>query len=196
MAISVFCLAIGYCFSTLHPLFDNIRWFNFIDNNIISFIGTQNGFFFGFPYVALGALVVEYDFRRNDMVNVIGIIGSLILLMGESLFAVRYIGTNLTFLWLSALPLTYFTLQLAMTVNIPGDSRMFFLLRKSSTLIYVLHVLIMAIIAKFIISCDLEQVDSYHVIYFTATTVITTILAFLIVKLSTVSGFKFLRYFM
>lgn len=196
MLISILSLVIGYMFSTLHPLFAGKSWFEAVDDSIIPFIGTQNGLFFGFPYVAMGALAAEWKFQKNHLLNISGIILSLLLLMGESWFAVRSIGTTSTFLWLSALPLTFFTLRLAMTANIPGNSNAFYLIRKSSTLIYVLHVLVMHAVAISIRRSGLSSFDRYHVIYFLLTAVITSGLAFLIVILSTRSRMRFLRYLM
>ena len=52
--IAIFFWIIGLCFSTYQNIFQAFSWWQWINQHVISYIGLQNGLFFGFPYMALG----------------------------------------------------------------------------------------------------------------------------------------------
>ncbi len=193
MAISLILFAVGYCFSTLLPIFEGNSVFDYINKTLIGFIGTQNGFFFGMPYVAMGCLLASCNFKKGCMVDLYGITVSTALLMIESLVAVKLLGSTLTYLWISAIPLTFFLLHLVMTMDISNKCNFYFI-RKSSTLIYVFHVLLMKLVKAIINICHIT--DSYNLIYFAGTLLIATVASIVIVKLSECDKFKFLKHIM
>lgn len=183
---------LGYAFSTLRVVLVGNIIFDSINNSVVSFIGTQNGLFFAFPYVALGSVLADkQSIKKEHLFNVTGIIVSLMLLSVESLFAVTILHSDLTFLWLSALPLAYFTMKLTLTMEI-GWNIDFYYIRKSSTLLYVIHVLVMRFINDVISQYNI--VDTYNLIYFFATIFVSLLLVFVIVSLS--KRYKIVKYIM
>lgn len=191
--ISLLLFAIGYIFSTLQPLFANNELFKYINENIISVVGTQNGFFFGMPYVAMGCTFAKYKFKKNYFIDICGIAIFMALLMAESLICVKIVGSTLTYLWISAIPMTYFTVRLMMTIDISSKFNFYFI-RKSSTLIYVFHVLILRVVKNAIETYSIA--NPYNLIYFAGTLTIAIISAGLIVKLSEYKCLKVLKCIM
>ena len=193
MIISLILFAIGYVFSTLQPLFASNEVFKYINENIISIVGTQNGFFFGMPYVAMGCAFANHKFKKNYFRDIFGIVMCMVLLMAESLLCVKVVGSTLTYLWIAAIPMTYFTVRLMMTIDIPSDFNFYFM-RKSSTLIYVFHVLLLKVVKNAIAIYGIT--DPYNLICFFGTLTIAIVSAGLIVKLSEYKCLKFLKYIM
>lgn len=193
--ISLVFWVIGYCLSTLAPLFSGTAVYQWLINYVVRYIAIQNGLFFAFPYIALGLLLSETEVTENRKRDILGIILSFILLMAESLTAVKVVGSSLTFLWLAALPLAYFTLHLTLSLSLKGSTPGYYL-RKSSTLVYVLHVPIMKLTDFLFAQSGLAGLDRFHLLRFFAVTVISVLLAFALVSCAKRKGFRFLKYIM
>lgn len=191
VGIAIVCFLIGYLFSTLRVLFVGNRIFDSINGTFIAFVGTQNGLFFAFPYTVLGKLLSEKRIIPQKNYYCCGILCSLILLMVESYWAVIKIGADLTFLWISAIPLTYFTMQLTLTTS-PKLNMDFYYIRKSSTMLYVIHVLLMRPVQDIV--SWLEISDTQNLVYFIMTLLLATLCALIIVKM--LKRYSVLKYIM
>ncbi len=181
MVIAALSWIVGYIFSTLRVLFVGNYFFDLVNNSVISFIGTQNGLFFAFPYVAMGALLAESTITKANKLNAIGILCSMLLLSLESIVAVMVLHADLTFLWLSALPLAYFTIKFTLTNNLNINID-FYVVRKVSTLLYVTHVMFMQSV-KFVIM-RFEVNDPYNLWCFVGTLSVSLLCSYLLVRLS------------
>ena len=186
---------IGYVFSTLRVLFVRNVVFDALNNTVIAFIGTQNGFFFAFPYVALAALFAGKDLKKSYLRDVILVAGFFVLLAVESLIAVKLVGSDLTFLWLAALPMTYFVMRLTLTLNLK-EYKIYYFMRKSSTLIYVLHPLMIIFLKWMLQATGFVAYDDSHLVLTAATLIITIGLSILLVYLSDKKYTKFIKYIM
>ena len=185
----------GYVFSTMRVLFVGNAVFDAINGTVISFIGTQNGFFFAFPYVALAALLAEMDLKKAYKRDVV-LVGLLFVFLAvESLLAVKLLKSDLTFLWLAALPMTYFVMRLTLTVELK-EHKIYYFMRKSSTLVYVLHPLIILFLQWGLQAMGLIQYDGAHLLLTIATIGLTIALSALLIYLSEKQHTKFIRYMM
>jgi len=191
--VSILFLLIGYCFSTLDVALSGTFLHSNIRDNMIAVIGTQNGLFFGFPYVALGALMVRQERGSaipQDLLYAMLCFGSLGV---ESLLAVQVLNAKLTYLWLSALPMTYFVMRYTLGTEL-RDKNVYYYLRKMSTLIYVLHPPLVFYVKGFIDVANLSAVDSNNLLLFVGTAMISILIGFIIIQLSEKRPFKFLKY--
>lgn len=193
-AIGIIFLLIGYCFSTLLGLTGN--W-SIIQNlkPYVNFIGVQGSLFFAFPYVALGALMTQKQQETSVKRDSLGIVIFFICLGAESLIMVRKFGAPLTFLWLFMMPTTYFTTHLALTLPIESKPG-YYILRKISTLCYVLHVVIFKTINSVFSQTGITVKDPHHILLTAFTILITISLACCMYILSRKKVFSWLKYCM
>ena len=192
--VSICCLVIGYFLSTLYGITE--RW-TIIQRiqPFITFIGVQNGLFFAFPYVAMGAYLSEIELKRSIKRDASLICIFFLCLGVESLVAVLKLNAPYTFLWLSALPMTYYTVKLTLTVNL-RDNPSYYYLRKISTLFYVLHVVVFLTCEKLFVVIGLKSLDSMNLALTCLVLIITTILSSLFVILSRKKQFSWIKLLM
>lgn len=190
---SIACWLLGYCMSTLSPVFER----NMMASDIIDFmqkhIGIQNGIFFGLPYISLSKLLAEENAKKTIKRDILGIVLSFLCLGIESILVVMNIHPTLTFLWLSSLPMTYFTFHLTMTTEMKMRP-VFVTMRKVSTLVYVIHPIVISIIG--ILFSTLKFVDYQNLVLFFATCLISIELSMIIYYLSKKRACKAVRYLM
>lgn len=190
--IGIIFLIIGYCFSTLLGLTGNwpvIQSFK----PYVNFIGVQGSLFFAFPYVALGALMTQKQQEATVRRDILGIIIFFICLGAESLIMVRKFSAPLTFLWLFMMPTTYFTTHLVLTLTIESKPG-YYILRKISTLCYVLHVVIFKSLNYVFDHTGITAKDPHHILLTMLTILITLSLAWCIYILSRKKAFSWLKY--
>lgn len=188
---SIVCWLLGYCMSTLSPVFER----NIMASDIIDFmqkhIGLQNGFFFGLPYISLSKLLAEENAKKAIKRDILGIVLSFLCLGIESIVVVMNIHPTLTFLWLSSLPMTYFTFHLTMTVEMKIRP-VFVTMRKVSTLVYVIHPVVISIIE--ILFRTLEFVDYQNLTLFFMTCLISIGISMIIYHISKKTAGRVVRY--
>ena len=184
---------LGYCMSTLSPLFEN----NTVLCDIISFmqkhIGLQNGIFFGLPYISLSKILAEENAKKAIKRDILGILMSFLCLGIESIVVVTKIHPTLTFLWLSSLPMTYFTFHLTMSIEMKIRP-VFVIMRKVSTLVYVIHPVVISIIE--ILFRTLEFVDYQNLFLFFMTCLISVGISMIIYHMSKKPTGRVVRYLM
>ncbi len=195
VGISIAFWVIGYMLTTLLNVTGEWSFVSFINQYITPIIGTQNGFYFALPYVALGAFMQTQSIKKENKKNLLCAIVFFILLGVESIIAVMILKAPLTFIWLSALPMTYFIMRLTLTVEVKATP-VFYYMRKMSTMIYVLHCIMVKLLVRIFDFTSLSAFDSQNILLFIATVAVSTCLAYLLVKLSKVKGFEFLKYIM
>lgn len=193
-AIGTLFLLIGYCFSTLLGVTGECGIITTLQP-IVGYTNVQGPFFFAFPYVAMGALLaektVEPHITRDALLTLLffGLLGV------ESVIAVTKLAAPLTFLWLSALPMTWFVVRLTLTIELKSRP-VYYTVRKLSTLCYVLHILVFKSLQLLFTVTGVSGIDTNHLILFGLTVLFTLSLAYGILCLSRKKGFHWLKYIM
>lgn len=194
-AVSIFFLVVGYSLSTLLNVTKAFPITQFLNEYAVSFIGVQNGLFFAFPYVALGSLMAQKEYSKNYIKDGIAAVLFFAVLGIESIVAVVVLDAPYTFLWISALPMTYFVMKITLTVQIK-TSQAFYYIRKTSTLIYVFHSILVKLIIRLFNELGISSFDSQNILLFICTVAVSVGLAYMIVYLSRFKKLAFLKYIM
>ncbi len=195
LGISCALWLLGYMLSTLLGVTAEWGFISFINQNVTPIIGTQNGFYFALPYVALAAIMATQTIKKEHKKNAI-LAGLFFVLLGvESVVAVMILNAPLTFLWLSALPMTYFIMRLTLTIDIK-PSPIFYYMRKTSTMIYVVHVLIVKTLIKLFEATRVGAIDTQNLLLLLASVVISVGISWLAVMGAKTKGLNFLKYIM
>ncbi len=181
--LSAVFYVIGVFVFTLHPISKNISLVqSYYGSFLYEILFERSWIFYAVPYMAIG-----YYFSQNGFctkkISAIGIAGSLFVLVAESVIGVYIIHVTSTVLWLSVLPLSFFIFSLVAQINFKGDLNVIFL-RKSSTLIYCIHLLIVFILQSFGIN---------HMILFILTSVLSFLYSVIVIKLSSLRYLRFLK---
>lgn len=190
--ISVVFLLVGYCFSTMLSITE--KWpIVQVLKPMVNFIGVQGAVFFAFPYVAMGAMIAQSILKPEIKKDIIYVILFFVCLGVESIIMVRRFNAPLTFLWVAAMPMTYFTTRLTLTLPIKNKSN-YYILRKISSLCYVLHIAIFKIIAYVFQITGFS--DQQHLVLTTLTIVITILASYCAFILSNRKPCSWLRHLM
>lgn len=146
LVLSLLLFIFGVSISTYYPLIANY----FDNRQIINLFGYRNGVFYGFFFVTLGTYIEEKvkEFNKNIYYYFFMLIFSFVLLIIESYFAVFYLGTKHTILWISQIPLAYYMFIISLKLNLKFSDKLSKLLRNSSTIIYNIHFLFIFILNK------------------------------------------------
>lgn len=187
-------LGVGYCLSTLLGITGGSRIVNTI-KPVIDFIGIQNGLFFAFTYVAMGALLTEKSLKTETKKNLIFVLVFFICLGAESLIAVLKLKAPFTFLWLSAVPMTWFTAKLILSFEMKSQP-IHYTIRKISTLFYVLHVVVFKVLQRLFAVSQISQIDSMNMILTICTLAITFGISYGFFLLSKKNKLQWLKYAM
>ena len=137
LILSVLVFVAGCAKSTWAPLFSRL-----LHTEIRDVLGSRNGLFYAFPFMALGKLIAEQDAEgriRGGCRNWIGLGICFLLLIAESYVCVVRLNTEATVLWLSVLPLSYFLFAIVLKTEIRMDREKSLAIRRISTLVYCLH---------------------------------------------------------
>lgn len=193
--ISIIFLLIGYSLSTMLNETGSSVPVVWLNQTIIPAIGTQNGFFFAFPYVAMGALMAGRVFEKKYLRDLCGTAFFLGLLGVEAVAAVKVFHAPLTFLWLSAVPMTFFVMRFTLTIDLKSRP-IFYYIRKMSTLIYVVHVLVFKTFQHLFAATGFDRIDSENLCLFFAVVMVSSALAYVLVEFSRRRGLGFLKYIM
>ncbi len=179
LAISFVFLFIGCCKSTWLPLIRQMSNLHLYD-----FLGSRNGLFYAFPYMALGKYIAEYKSQTKRRIIYAKLCASMLLLILESfIFVVKY-QTNSTILWLSVFPATFYLFQLLLTYNISIKKEVSVRARNVSTLIYFLHPYFILAFAGVLSNIPL----------FIVVSACSLVASYIIVRVSKVKNLGFLKY--
>ena len=192
LIIGMLCLLVGYTFSTLLGITENSAAFHLI-KPFTDFIGIQGGLFFAFPYAAMGAFLSTVRIRKQYRKDGIMVMLFLALLGVESLVAVTRLKAPFTFLWLSAVPMTWFVTRLMISIELQ-NRKVYYDIRKTSTLFYVMHIIIL----KAVISCIERSgiADQMHIILTLFTFMFTMIACLFMLWISGKKKFFWVKYLM
>ena len=191
-SIGIAFLIIGYCFSTLLGVTGEWEIIKAL-KPIVTYTGIQGPLFFAFPYVAMGFLMAEHNLKPANRRDLVCILLFFACLGAESLLMVTKLYAPLTFLWISALPMTWFVLRLSVTLSVENKP-FHYVLRKISTLCYVLHVIVLKILKYVFKNAGIQY--SAHLLLTALTIVITIVLSYGIYELSKRKTFSWLKYVM
>ena len=180
LVISVLFLLVGCFKSSWAPIAFQIFKIQFSD-----VLGTRNGLFYGFPYVAMGMYLAKNRKWEGKPISgsIIGFAISLIALIAESMLLVVYYKTSSTILWVSVYPLTYFFFTLVCRIKIVLSEDKSRFIRKISTLIYVSHGIFLILFSGY-----------QYMVYFLLVSIFATAFSVIIIKLSQRNSLRFLRY--
>ena len=182
LIIAVIMLIIGTMKTTYSTALQQVFGISLTD-----YLGTRNGVFYGFPYIALGmftAKTASQGKTDNRKKLYTGFFISLLLLIIESyLFVIRF-KADATILWLSVFPCTYFFFRIVSSIDIQINQNISFTFRKMSTLLYVSQFLFIPILSRYL----------SNVVLFIATVIAAGITSLMIIKLSELKYLRFLKY--
>lgn len=177
VVLGVIFLFVGCLKSTYAPLVQKIT-----SVNIPDLLGSRNGLFYGFPYYALGLFIAKNEQKasRSTGSAVIGFVVSLCCLAAESAVFLLKFKTTSTVLWLAVFPLTYYLLMILKktTISLPREYSV--LIRKASTLVYVIHPFFLRLFHNF-------KYLSYFIIVSLSSIVVSALIVFL-------SGKKYFKW--
>lgn len=178
--VSVVFLLIGCMKSTWAPMINT-----FLPFEIYDFLGSRNGLFYAFPYVALGMMLAKNPVCKEDGKS--GKLGmllvSVICLAMEGSLMVFHFQTSSRILWFSVLPCTYYFFMLVKDADIVVPDRVSLLLRKMSTLIYLGHGIFLIVF---------RGLDTWK--YFIAVFAASSLLAVVTIKLSETEYFGWMEH--
>lgn len=136
LIIGIIFLLVGCIKSTYVPLVRNL-----FSIDIPDLLGSRNGLFYGFPYYALGLFIAKQESentsKKLSLYIKFGV--CLCLLVVESVILIMVFKATSTILWLSTFPLTYYLLRILNDTNISLPKKYSVIIRKTSTLVYVVH---------------------------------------------------------
>lgn len=182
LIIAMFMLVLGTLKSTYSNAVYQLTGFSFHN-----YLGYRNGLYYGFPYIALGMFIAKSNNRgvfKSIKSMYIGFIISFCLLILESYLFVIHFGTDSTILWLSVFPCTYFFFEIVLNKKIQLDKSLSLTIRKMSTLMYV---------SQFLFIPILNMITS-QMLLFILTVLVTILFSIVIIKLSEIRHFEFLKY--
>lgn len=136
LIIGIIFLLVGCIKSTYVPLVRNL-----FSIDIPDLLGSRNGLFYGFPYYALGLFIAKQESentsKKLSLYIKFGV--CLCLLVVESVILIMVFKATSTILWLSTFPLIYYLLRILNDTNISLPKKYSVIIRKTSTLVYVVH---------------------------------------------------------
>ncbi len=178
--VAVVFLLAGCMKSTYAPIWEAcFAW------TIPDVLGSRNGLFYAFAYYAMGLVIAQKDDIRSkpEKKHIVGFLISFAGLVLESAVLVLVFETPKTILWVSVLPLTYNFFMIVKRIQVPITDRTSYILRKSSTLIYVSHCFIMYLLPTL----------RYWQLFF-AVSALSVAFSLLIIVLGKHRGFRWLRF--
>ena len=116
------------------------------------FVRTRNGLFFGTVFVAMGFLFAKKDkFEKNYLLDAGGLLffGILVCMESYMLYRGGYSGSRYG-MYLSVIPATFFCFRLARTIELPVKPKTALMMRKVSTLIYLSHLFMNALLISYV----------------------------------------------
>ncbi len=149
LIISSVLFVFGCLISTYSPLTTRLGVFKALyDSPVIHFTGTRNGIYYGLFFFAMGRRLAVKEKHPPLKVSLAGAAFSFVLLGAEGLLAVRVLHTDQTILWLSTAPLVFFICSACLDLRIKSNSlcAASAFIRKCSTGIYLVHMLILLIL--------------------------------------------------
>lgn len=195
LVASLIMFCVGTMLSTYLPVTEATIGNTGVLKVVIDNIGTRNGLFYAFPYVALGAWlstlkgIVEMVSMRKW---VTGLLLSMICLGIESSVAIVLLKTQETILWFSVIPATVCLFAITLKSQSIKETRATRLLRSMSILMYTSHYLFIVLFT--VIFGQISNLDLYHPLLFTCVTVSSIALSICIVYASDKSRILKLLY--
>ena len=181
---AIICFVTGVLILTYYPLTKGVPIVEFYRRSFLyNVVFERSWVFYALPYMAMGYFFAQNGFMKKS-VSTIGIIISGFLLAAESYLGVYIFNVSSTVLWFSVFPLSFCILSLAAQIQLKGESNTL-MLRKLSTLIYCIHLLVIYLLEYLHIP--------WHFWLFAATSVISLFYGLTVVKLSSLKCLRFLN---
>lgn len=192
ISVVLYCIGLlgqGYSF-LLNPL----REYSVIWNALVfikKIIGTtRNGLFEGLLFVTMGLILATYKNNLASKKNLLLFFFSMIGVGFEILF-IHFVGGKIeNDFYIFLAPAVWFLFLYVSRIKLKANSTCV-ILRKMSSLMYFGHILVKDLVEYIMKSLALELKESC--LPFVLTVVLSTLFSYLIVKLSGVNGFKWLK---
>lgn len=182
--IAIVFYIIGILLFTYRPLVNDISIVQAYHRSMVSqIIFERSWIFYAVPYMAIGYYFANNSFVKKSY-SVVGTIVFFTLLAVEGFIGINILHTSYTVLWFSVIPLSFFLFSFVAQVNVKKDFNTV-ILRKLSTLIYCIHLLVVFL---------LNYLDfPLHILLFVSASIISLFYSVIILKLSSLKYFKFLK---
>ena len=181
---AIICFIIGVLILTYYPLTKGLPAVENYRRSFLYYIVFERSWiFYAFPYMAMGYYFAQNSFLKKS-VSAIGIVISFFLLAAESFLGIYFINVPSTVLWFSVFPLSFCVFSLVSQIRLKGKTNTL-LLRRLSTLIYCIHLLVVYLLGYLPIP--------WHFLLFAAASVISLLYGLIAVKLSSVRWLRFLN---
>lgn len=169
--------------STYYCVLSDVPAFAAIYNGaFVRIFGVRNGLFYGVPFMIMGRyFALNKPFPKSKKAFV-GAAVSFAALAAEALLAVNCLHASQTIMWLSMLPLSFFIFSFVL--NLRPVSRSTLSIRKTSTLVYLIHPLFIPLFAF------LKNGVLIYIAVFAA----ASLISLLICRLSLKKHFTWLKY--
>ena len=182
--VAIVCFIIGVLILTYYPLTNGLPVVEYYRHSFLyTIVFERSWIFYALPYMAMGYYFAQNGFIKKS-VSVIGIVISYFLLAAESFLGLYYIHVPSTVLWFSVFPLSFCIFSLVAQIQLKGDCNTL-MLRKLSTLIYCIHLLVVYLLEYLHIP--------WHFLLFAAASVISLLYGYIVVKLSSLRYLRFLN---
>lgn len=159
------------------------------------FVTTRNGIFFGFIFVAIGALFACKPIKIKFNKAVILLLASVLLLVAEVVTSFFYFRSDESDFWLMIVPASFFLFYITTHIEIKNSNK-YFVLRQMSSLIYFLHHFIIfsvLFINKLSLHFSNGDLQIGWFLCWVITTTVSVAVSYIIVKLSQKPRLKFLK---
>lgn len=150
---------------------------NIYDTYLFIFETTKNGLFFGFFFVTLGYYINIKNIKFTKSIGITGSLLSLLFILAEVLF-IKNLDYALDFnMYFSLIPASFFIFILIKEIKLPNNP-LYSTLRKSSVLIFEIHLLISALIFVIAHILKTEMILNNSLLHYLSITILSIISSF------------------
>ena len=141
LKVSLILYFVGYLLNVFAPLWESIPVISFLFRFFTVTITTsRNGFFFAPIFIGIGCLLAKTKRLSGRFSQIALIISFALLVMELTLYIILGMMRDLTSMYLSLIPTTYFLVNTLLTMKIPYKPT-YRSMREDSLLIYTVHIL-------------------------------------------------------
>lgn len=159
------------------------------------FVTTRNGIFFGFIFVAIGALFAYKPIKIKFSKAVILLFASVLLLIAEVVTSFFYFRSDESDFWLMLVPSAFLLFYITAHIEIKNSNKYFFL-RQMSSLIYFSHhfiIFFILFINKLLLRYLNSDLQIGWFLCWIITTTVSVAFSYVTVRLSQKPQLKFLK---
>lgn len=185
LIISFVFYAFALLGSSYHGITTNIPFLdNCYDIYFNAFTTIKNGLFFGFPYVAIGAFIAQYEFKLVSKNNIFYAILFSFLMVVEEIFLTKFkLETNGVDTKLFLLPVSFFLFMIVVNIKLP-DNLNYKMFRDLSLLMFLSQRLFLTILPNLLHNIGFGVLIDNSIAFFAIILISTIFFSYLIILLS------------